>query len=374
MNSGTLRCAIVRGGTSKGLLVRRDELPEDDPDDALLTVFGSPDDRQVDGVGGATTTTSKLMIVGPPERSDVDVSYTFGQVGITTPAIDYDGNCGNMTAAVGPFAIDEGLVDVDADSDGDAVTLRLHNTNTDAIVEQRIPLEGGRTATTGDFRMHGVPGTGPRIDTTFLDPGGSFTGDLFPLGDPIVDLSIEGGTVPVSVVDVTTAVAFVRASALGLAGVELPPDLNDDDRLMGRVERLRGEVCRRLGLVETASEAAIESPNYPKLAFVAPPTTYRTTDEETVESGDIDVLARVTSMPVVHPTYAVTSACCTAAAIRLPGTIPHRVATAHDPDVTIGHPKGTMTVEAEVDTEDRSVRSVTVARTQRRIMDGVAYF
>lgn len=390
MDQHGIRGALVRGGTSKGLFVLERELPDDEEerDAALLSIYGSPDPRQIDGIGGATTTTSKMMIVGEPRRPDAEVSYTFGQVAIEEAEIDYDGNCGNMTFGVGAFAVDEGLVPVDAADE--AVTVRLHNTNTNTLLDQTIPLVDGRAATKGDFKVHGVPGTGARVETAFLDPGGAFTGELFPLGEPTVELNVDGESVEVSVVDVTTPVVFVHAATLGIDGTELPGDLERDDDFLPRLERIRGEVCVRLGLVETAEESATVSPNYPKFAVVRSPTDYRTSDGDTVRADEIDLVARVSSMPVMHPVYAVTSASCTAAAVHLPGTIPHEVATADDEAVTIGHPKGTMTVRAEVDVDVGSngdgdgegdgedggptVRSVTVGRTQRRLMEAVAFY
>lgn len=243
-----------------------------------------------------------------------------------------------------------------------------------ALLDQTVPLADGRAATKGDFKIHGVPGTGARIDTTFHDPGGAFTGELFPLGEPTTDLSIDGETVAVSVVDVTTPVVFVHASALGLEGTELPPTVNEENKAWDRIEQIRSEACVRLGLVEDPADAAAMSPNYPKLAFVAPPTDYQTTTGETVSAAEIDLVARVTSMPVLHPVYAVTSASCTATAVTLPGTIPHKVASNHSNTVTLGHPKGTMTIRTDIDTNRPAVNAVTIGRTQRRLMDGVAYY
>lgn len=173
MDQHSLPCALVRGGTSKGVFVREDELPADASDEMLLSIFGSPDTRQIDGLGGATPTTSKLVIVEAAARSDADVSYTFGQVAIGDKTIDYEGNCGNMTSAVGAFAVDEGLVETN--SGAEEVTVRLYNTNTDSYLDQKVPLVSGRAATKGDFTVHGVLGTGARVDTTFYDPGGAFT-------------------------------------------------------------------------------------------------------------------------------------------------------------------------------------------------------
>lgn len=369
MDQHSLHCALVRGGTSKGVAIARDELPETNTDAVLLDLFGSPDDRQIDGLGGATSTTSKLMIIEKSDRDDIDIDYEFGQVSVREPNIDYGGNCGNMTTVVGPFAVDEGLVEA---PDNGSVTLTLYNENTDTRIDQTFDVVDGRAATTGDYKIHGVPGTGARVDTVYYEPAGTTGQGLYPLGGPVTTLQVEGESVEVSIVDVTTPVVFMRASDLGVTGTELPETIDNDQAFLERIEQIRATACAELGIVDTPEEATEESPGFPKIAFVAPPTDYESQTGHVKES-EIDITARIMSMQYLHPVYAVTGASCTAAAALLEGTIPNQVADGSDDEtVVLGHPKGKMSVEAV--TEDDHVSSVTVARTQRRLMENRAFY
>lgn len=363
---------LIRGGTSKGLFVRDRDLPQERRDDVILEAFGSPDPLQVDGIGGSHSHTSKLMIVDPSDRPGIDVEYTFGQVGINEAVIDWGGNCGNLTSAVGVFAILEGMVDATTPE----THLTLYNTNTETVVEQTIPVVGGEPAITGEYSIDGVPRPGARIDSRFLDPAGGVSGALFPTGQPTDSIPIEGRTVEVSIVDVANPNVFVRAGDLGLAGTELPAALEANAAVMQQLERLRAVACERLGLVADASLASEQSPGVPFIALVAEPASYPTSTEGTVSGETIDVTARIISNGRPHHAYAMTGAICLAAAACLPGTIPASCATPSGDRVTIGHPKGTLDVRVETTggANGVGVDSVTVARTARPLMHGSVYY
>jgi len=366
---GHIEGSLIRGGTSKGLFVHEHVLPPPGTvrDELVLELFGSPDPLQVDGIGGSHSHTSKLMIVAPSDRPGVDVDYTFGQVGVETAVIDWSGNCGNLTSAIGVFAIREGMVETDTPET--AVT--LYNTNTDTRVEQTIPMEAGEPAIQGDYTVDGVPGTGARIDSKFLDPAGGVTGELFPTGQSIDVLEVDDEPIEVSMIDVANPNVFVRASDLGLSGIELPEALASNQALVQRVERIRAHGCVAMGLVDDPATATEERPGIPQIALVSTPQAYETSVGGTVEADSTDITARIFTTGTPHHAYAMTGAMCLGAAARLPGTIPNECAENGD-TVTIGHPKGRITVGVEV--EDSRVSSVTVARTARPLMDGRVYF
>lgn len=371
-----VRAVVMRGGTSKGLFFHRADLPEDPPlrDRVILIAFGGGDPygRQIDGLGGATSTTSKVVIIGPPSVPDADVDFTFGQVSVTAPLIDYGGTCGNLTAAVGPFAIEEGLVP----ATDPMTTVRIWQTNTRKLIVARIPTAGGLPQVEGDYAIDGVPGTGAMIVIEFLRPGGAMTDRLLPTRRPVETLEVPGvGPLSVSLVDAVNPVVFVKASDLGLSGLEMPDQVDGDPALLGRIEAIRAHAAVRMGLARTAEEATTRSPGVPKLAWVAPPGSYASTRGARIEASDIDLVGRIMSMGRLHRAYAVSGASCTACASLIEGTVAQAVTRPGLPGertVRIGHPAGIIEVGATVRQRDGEwvVEKVVTHRTARRLMEG----
>jgi 2-methylaconitate cis-trans-isomerase PrpF len=371
-----IRAVFVRGGTSRALIFHRRDLPEDRVawDPVFLAALGSPDPggRQLDGLGGGISSLSKVAVVGPPTRPDTDVDYTFGQVEVTRAAVDYRGNCGNISSAIGPFAIDETLVPAREPE----TVVRIHNTNTRKLIHARVPVEAGEAAVRGDFTLDGVPGTGARIALDFLDPGGAGTGRLLPTGRPQETLDVPGlGRITASLVDATNPMVFVRAKDLGLDATERPEDLDGRPGLPARLEAIRAAAAVRMGLVRTPEDAGRTSPAVPKVAVVAPPAGYRTLAGTPVEPHAVDLVARVVSMGKVHRAFALTAAMCLAVAARIPGTVAHEASALADAagDVRIGHPSGVLPVAAAVARGLDGIpvaQTVTVYRTARRLMEG----
>lgn len=355
-----VRAVFMRGGTSRALFFHEADLPAAGPerDRLFLAALGSPDPygRQLDGLGGGISSLSKCCVIGPPSLAGADVDYTFAQVDVRTPLVDYSGNCGNCSSAVGPFAVDEKLV---AATEGETV-VRIHNTNTRKLIVAHVPVEGGQAAVRGDFELAGVPGRGARIALDFLDPGGAGTGRLLPTGRPR-DV-VEG--VEASLVDATNPMVFVRARDLGLTGTEPPQAVDADGALGARLEAIRAAAARRMGLAP--------GPAIPKVAVVAPPARFAALDGTVWEAAQADVLGRVISMGNCHRAFALTAAMCLAVAARVPGTVVHECTASREGDVRLGHPSGVLPVAASVGRRDGQpwAERVTVYRTARRLMEG----
>lgn len=367
---------FLRGGTSKGIFVDKADLPAPGPErDALiLELLGSPDPGQIDGMGGAISSTSKLMAVSRSDRPGVDIDYLFAQAAITQPVVDYRGNCGNLTSAIGVYAIDEGLV---ADVTEPVTTVELYNENTGLRVRAHIPVVDGRAAVQGDHAIAGVPRPGARIVTEYLDPAGSQFDRLYPTGSRQEALATGDGPIDVSIVDVSNLVVFLRAADVGLRGDERPDEVNADPALLARLEDIRSHAAALVGLVDDPSRATRRSPSLPMLALVAAPRDYTSAVGTEVAADDTDLCARAVTVQRMHHAYPMTVLTCTAAAARLPGTIPNEVTThTGDGPVRIGHAKGIAeaAVTLDGDAADPHVAAVSVTRTARRLMAGELYY
>ncbi len=369
---------VMRGGTSRAVFFRKHHLPEDPVlrDRVILTIFGGGDPygRQIDGLGGAVSTTSKAAIISPASVPDADVDYIFGQVSVNTPLVDYGGNCGNISSAVGPFAIEEGLVG----ATDPVTTVRIWQTNTQKRIIARVPTSGGLPQVEGEYAIDGVPGTGAMILLEFLDPGGSMTGRLLPTGEPTDVLEVEGvGRVTVSLVDAANPLVFVRPGDLGLSGLEMPDPVDGDPALLEKIEAIRAHAAVRMGLARTPAEATSRSPGVPKLAFVTAPASYTSVKGSSVRAEGVDLVGRIMSMGRLHRSYALTGAICSAVAVLVEGTLAHAVARpgpAGERTVRIGHPAGIIEVGAKVARRDGAwiAEKVMTRRTARRLMEGMA--
>ena len=339
-----LRClpaTFMRGGTSKAIIFRAEDLPADrvEWDRIFLAVMGSPDKyrRQLDGMGGGLSSLSKVCIVARSRRSDADVDYTFAQVSVDEPLVDYSGNCGNMSAAIGPFAVEEGLAN--APWDGEAA-VRIHNTNTGKLIVSRFRVRERRPQTAGELRLDGVPGTGAPIRLDFIEPGGSKTGRLLPTGHPRDCLQVEGlGTIEVSLVDAANPCVFVRAADLRCSGVEPPEAIEADERLMGSLESIRCLASVRMGITGTLEEAAA-TPSVPKVAIIASPREYATLSKETVAREAHDIAVRMISIGKPHRAVPLTGAICLGVAMRIPDALPWELAAEFRQTMRIWSPFG----------------------------------
>ena len=369
----------MRGGTSKGVFFLSRDLPTDlkARERLLLRVIGSPDryGKQTDGMGGATSSTSKIVILSKSDRPDCDVDYLFGQVAINAPVIDWSGNCGNLTTAVGPFAIGAGLVD--APADGTAV-VRIWQANIGRKIVSHVPMQGGEVRELGDFELDGVAFPAAEVRLEFLDPaadeGDSEGGAMFPTGNRVDSLDVPGvGRIEATLINAGNPTIFVDAASLGLSGTELQKDINGDAALLARAEAVRAQGAVAMGLVKTAEEATATRQHTPKLAFVARPAGYTASDGREVDATSIDLLARIFSMGVLHHAMTGTGAVALAAAAAIPGTVVQRVAPAGaDGRVRFGHPSGSLSVGAEAREENGqwAVKKVVMSRSARRLMEG----
>ncbi|MGH8617582.1 MAG: 2-methylaconitate cis-trans isomerase PrpF family protein [Burkholderiales bacterium] len=375
MRQHKIPAVFVRGGTSKGIMLHQGDLPGErrEWDKIFLAALGSPDPygRQLDGMGGGLSSLSKICVIGPSTHADADVDYTFAQVLIKDAHVDYNALCGNMSSAVGPFAVDEGLLK----PAGDRATVRIHNTNTRKIINAHFPLDGGQAAVDGNLVIPGVDGTGAPVRLDFLDPGGATTGKLLPTGNTSDRLEVPGvGTLEVSMVDASNACVFVRAQDLGITGTEMPADIETNERLMRTLSAIRLAASVRMGVAKNEEEAARNTP-VPFVGFVAPPTTARTLSGETIDAGSVDLTARIISNGQPHRALPLGASMCLAVAARITGSVVHAVTRPSqraEDDLRIAMPSGTLTVAAEVREQNGQWQAVRGGfyRTQRRLFEG----
>jgi 2-methylaconitate cis-trans-isomerase PrpF len=365
---------LMRGGTSKGLFFHEKDLPGEIEirDRVILAAYGSPDPyrRQMNGIGGATSVSSKTAIIKPSADPGYDVDYYFGQVSIDQPKIEFKGNCGNLSAAVGPFAVDEGLVAAREP----VTTVRIFQRNTAKLIIAEVPVKDGRFEEEGDYAISGVPGTGSKVTLRFADPGGSLTGRLLPTGHLRDELKVPAlGEVPVTIMDAANPVVFVPAARIGLTGAEI--DEFDTDQVRAKLEAIRSLAAVVIGLAASPEEATRLSQAVPKIAVVSPPQTYRATNGELVEAGRIDLTARIMSMGLLHRSYAVTGGVCTVGAAMMAGTVVNETlgpASRGKEMLLVGHPGGTMEIGAVMDKDGAGLvfREAVLGRTARRLMEG----
>ena len=366
---------FMRGGTSKAIVFHARDLPAGRAlwDAIFLSAIGSPDPygRQLDGMGGGLSALSKVCVVGPSSVDAADIDFTFAQVLIRERRVDYSINCGNMISAMGPFAVDEGILRA---RDGETV-VRIHNTNTKKIIHARFPTLEGRAAVDGDMEIPGVAGTGAPVRLEFLTPGGATTGRLLPTGRVRDTLSVPGvGEIEVSMVDAANACVFVRARDVGLSGAELPDAIEADAQAMRKLGAIRLAASVAMGIAGSEAEAATRLSN-PAIGIVAAPQDAPTLSGETVRASAVDLTARMLAKGQAHRALPLTRTLCMAAAARIEGTIVHEAARAPsgaDAQIRIGMPSGVMTAAASVTQCDGAwhVEHGAFFRTQRRLFEG----
>ncbi|MGR2701456.1 2-methylaconitate cis-trans isomerase PrpF [Vibrio campbellii] len=370
----------MRGGTSKGVFFNLEDLPQPAQvagkarDNLLLRVIGSPDPyaKQIDGMGGATSSTSKTVIVSRSQRVDHDVDYLFGQVSIDKPFVDWSGNCGNLSAAVGPFAIHAGLIDEDRIPQNGIVTVRVWQANIGKTILIHVPMVNGFVQETGEFELDGVTFPAAEIQVDFVDPADG-EGSMFPTGNLVDDLVVpDVGTFNATFINAGIPTIFIDAEALGYQGTELQDDINNDESSLTRFESIRAHGALKMGLIDSLEEAQTRQ-HTPKIAFVSPPKSYLSSSGKTVEAGEVDILVRALSMGKLHHAMMGTAAVAIASAACVPGTLVNLAAGGGEKEsVTFGHPSGTLKVGAKAKQTEQGwvVEKAIMSRSARILMEG----
>jgi len=370
----------MRGGTSKGVFFNLTDLPEsaqvagDARDQLLLRVIGSPDPygKQTDGMGGATSSTSKIVILSKSNQTDHDVDYLFGQVAIDRPFVDWSGNCGNLTAAVGSFAISSGLVDSSRIPENGIAVVRIWQANIKKTIIANVPITNGEVQETGDFELDGVTFPAAEVKVEFIDPSAGDS-EIFPTGNLVDDLEVPGiGTFKATMINAGIATIFLNADDVGYKGTELQGDINSDAEALAKFETIRAYGAIKMRLIHSLEEAKSRQ-HTPKIAFVAPASDYISSSGKQISSSDIDINVRALSMGLLHHAMMGTAAVAIATASAIPGTLVNLAAgSVKRKSVRFGHPSGTLKVGAEAKLIDDkwSVKKAIMSRSARVLMEG----
>lgn len=379
-----IAATYMRGGTSKGVFFKLDDLPEDAQvagaarDQLLLRVIGSPDPyaKQIDGMGGATSSTSKTVILAKSQQAEHDVDYLFGQVSIDQPFVDWSGNCGNLTAAVGSFAISNGLVDTSRIPENGMCTVRIWQKNIEKTIVAHVPITNGQVQETGDFELDGVTFPAAEVQIEFLDPAddGEDGGAMFPTGHVVDQLDVpEIGSFHATFINAGIPTIFLNAEELGYVGTELQDHINSDPAVLSRFETIRAYGAVKMGLIQHISEAASRQ-HTPKIAFVAPAKTYQASSGKIVDAEQIDLLVRALSMGKLHHAMMGTAAVAIGTAAAIPGTLVNLAAGGGEREaVRFGHPSGTLRVGAQAMKDENGqwqVKKAIMSRSARVLMEG----
>ena len=370
----------MRGGTSKGVFFNLEDLPQEAQvagaarDKLLLRVIGSPDPyaKQIDGMGGATSSTSKTVIVSRSSQDDHDVDYLFGQVSIDKPFVDWSGNCGNLSAAVGPFAIHAGLIPQDRIPENGIVTVRVWQVNISKTILVHVPIVNGFVQETGEFELDGVTFPAAEIQVDFVDPSDG-EGSMFPTGNLVDDLVVpDVGTFNATFINAGIPTIFIDAESIGYQGTELQDDINNDDAALAMFESIRAHGALKMGLISDLEEAQTRQ-HTPKIAFVSKPKSYLSSSGKAVNDTDIDVLVRALSMGKLHHAMMGTAAVAIASAACVPGTLVNLAAGGGEKEsVTFGHPSGALKVGAQAKQTEQGwvVQKAIMSRSARILMEG----
>ncbi|MBE90275.1 MAG: PrpF family protein [Rhodospirillaceae bacterium] len=381
MRQRKIPAAFIRGGTSNAIVFKQEDLPEDKAlwDELFLAAMGTPDPngRQLNGMGGGISSLSKVCIVGISDNPEADIDYTFAQIGVKEANVGYAANCGNMSAAMGPFAVDEGIVEPQMINGQGMV--RVLNTNTNKILHSFFDVDEGMSAVDGDYELKGVAGTGAPVRMAFQNPAGASTGKLLPTGNVRDILDIPGmGQIEVSMVDAANTVIFVKAETVGMKGTELPDEIDANIELMKKLELIRSHAGVVMGFGKTPEDVSRNSPVTPFIGFVSPAQDVTLMSGDTLTASQGSLTARILSSGNCHRALPLTCTMCTSTASRISGTIPNEVATpakSPEEDIIVMHGSGSIDVNVTVYEKNGEwyVDQTSAYRTQRRLFDGQVY-